>query len=79
MRVGGTWTKIWFGVRVCKGKTITSISVQDNLTSMKHIYIDVNIDVIIMRLRFVQRDWAAIVGEVGVGQSSYSSRIYFLF
>jgi hypothetical protein len=75
MPIGGAGAKIWFGVRIYKGKSIISINVQDNLTSMNHIYVDVNIDVIIVRPRFMQQDWATMVGEEGVGQSSYSSRI----
>jgi hypothetical protein len=40
MHVGGTWAKIWFGILVCKGKSITSINAHDNLTFVKHIYAD---------------------------------------
>jgi hypothetical protein len=32
------------------------MSVHDNLMFMKHIYVDMNIDVIIVRLRFVQQE-----------------------
>jgi hypothetical protein len=69
MDVGGTRAKIWFGVLVCKGKSITSISAHDNLTFVKHIYVDVNTDVIVMRPRFMQQDWVGRVGAVGVGQN----------
>jgi hypothetical protein len=79
MHVGSARAKIWFGVRVCKGKSITSISAQYNLTSIKNINVDVNIDVIVVMPKFMQQDWAEMVGEAGVGQSSYSSRVYFLF
>jgi hypothetical protein len=47
-----------------------------HLTFVKHIYVDVNDDVIIVRLSFVQQE---LVGAVEVGPSSYNSRIYFLF
>jgi hypothetical protein len=46
------------------------------LTFMKHIYVDVNGDVIVVRLSFVQQE---LVGAAEVGPSSYSSQIYFLF
>jgi hypothetical protein len=35
-------------------KSTTSINMHGNLTFMKHIYIDVNIVVIVVRQRFVQ-------------------------
>jgi hypothetical protein len=56
MHIGDAGAKILFGVLVWKGKSLTSISMHDNLTFMKHIYVDVNTDVIIMRLRFMQQD-----------------------
>jgi hypothetical protein len=34
---------------------------------MKHIYIDVNVDVITVRLRFVQQDLMGMVGGSGSG------------
>jgi hypothetical protein len=43
--------------------------VHDNLTFVKHNYVDMNIDVIIMRPRFVQQDRAGQVGAAVVGQS----------
>jgi hypothetical protein len=43
---------------------------------MKHIYIDVNDVVIVMRLSFMLKE---LVGATEVGLSSYSSRIYFMF
>jgi hypothetical protein len=46
------------------------------LAFVKHIYVDVNSDVIAMRLSFVQQE---LVGAVEVGPSSYSSRMYFRF
>jgi hypothetical protein len=49
--------------------------VHEHLTFMKHIYIDVNSDVITARLSFVQQE---LVGAAEVGPSSYSSQIYFL-
>jgi hypothetical protein len=76
MHVGGAGAKMWFGVLVSKGKSITSISVHEHLTFVKHIYIDVNNDVIAMRLSFVQKE---LVGAAEVGPSSYNSRIYFMF
>jgi hypothetical protein len=36
---------------------------------MKHIFIDVNTDVIIVRLRFVQQDWEVWIQEGGGGHS----------
>jgi hypothetical protein len=56
MHVGGTGAKILFGILICKGKSLTSISAHDNLTFVKHIYVDMNADVIAMRLRFVLQD-----------------------
>jgi hypothetical protein len=53
MNVRGAGVKIWFDVLVYKGKNITSICAHDNLTFMKHIYVDVNVDVISVRARFV--------------------------
>jgi hypothetical protein len=50
--------------------------VHEHLTFMKHIYVDVNSDVIAVRLSFVQQE---LVGVAKVGLSSYSSQIYFLF
>jgi ribonuclease HI len=44
------WVLVW------KGKSITSISAYENMTFVKHIYVDVNADVIAVRLRFVQQD-----------------------
>jgi hypothetical protein len=79
MHVGGVGLKMWFGVLVFKGKSITSINMHEHLTFMKHIYIDVNADVIAVKLRFVQQDWAGLVGTTKVDPSSYSSRIYSLF
>jgi hypothetical protein len=67
---------MWFGVLVCKDKSITSISVHEHLTFVKHIYKDVNDDVITVRLSFVQQE---LVGVAEVGPSSYNSQIYFLF
>jgi hypothetical protein len=78
MHVGGAGAKIWFGVLIYKDKSITSTNVHDNLTFAKNIYVDVNADVIGMRLRFVQQDWVGLLGVAEVSQSSYSSRIYFL-
>jgi hypothetical protein len=46
---------------------------------MKHIYVDVNADVIAVTPRFVQQEWAGLVGAAKVGPSSYNSRIYSLF
>jgi hypothetical protein len=34
----------------------TSISAHENLTFVKHMYVDVNVEVTIVRLRFVQQD-----------------------
>jgi hypothetical protein len=48
----------------------------EHLTFVKHIYVDVNGDVITVRLSFMQQE---LVGAIEVGLSSYSSRIYFLF
>jgi hypothetical protein len=56
MHIKDAGAKILFGVLVWKGKSLTSISMHDNLTFMKHIYVDVNTDVIIVRLRFMQQD-----------------------
>jgi hypothetical protein len=56
MHVGGTWVKILFDVLIYKGKSITSISAHDNLTFVKHIYVDLNTNVIVVRLRFMQQD-----------------------
>jgi hypothetical protein len=56
MHVGSTGVRIWFGVLTCKGKNTTSISVHDNLTFVKHIYIYVNVDVIVMRQILVQQE-----------------------
>jgi hypothetical protein len=75
MHVGGTRAKMWFGVLICKGKS-TSISAHEHLTFMKHIYIDVNDVVIVMRLSFMLKE---LVGATEVGPSSYSSQIYFMF
>jgi hypothetical protein len=69
MHVGGIGAKIWFGVLVWKGKNISSIHVHDNLTFMKHIYVDVNADVIIVMPRFMEQDWVGWVAAAGVGQS----------
>jgi hypothetical protein len=79
MHVAGTGAKMWFGVLICKGKSITSISADEHLTFMKHIYIDMNTDVITVRPRFMQQEWAELVGAAEVGPSSYSSCIYSLF
>jgi hypothetical protein len=79
MHVGGAGAKIWFGVLIWKCQSITSISVHEHLTFMKHIYVDVNTDVIVVRLRFAQQEWVGLVGAAEVGLSSYSSRIYSLF
>jgi hypothetical protein len=48
----------------------------EHLTFVKHIYVDVNSDVIAVRLRFELQE---LVGAAKVGLSSYSSQIYFLF
>jgi hypothetical protein len=37
---------------------------------MKHNYVDMNANVIVVRLRFMQQDWAGLVGAAGVGQNS---------
>jgi hypothetical protein len=79
MHVAGTGVKMWFSVLVCKGKSITSISAHEHLTFVKHIYVDMNVDVITVRLKFVQQEWAGLVGAAEVGPSSYISRIYSLF
>jgi hypothetical protein len=79
MHVAGTGVKMWFSVLVCKGKSITSISAHEHLTFVKHIYVDMNVDVITVRLKFVQQEWAGLVGTAEVGPSSYISRIYSLF
>jgi hypothetical protein len=79
MHVGDTRAKMWFDVLIFKGKNITSISVHEHLTFMNHIYVDVNTDMIVMMLRFVQQDWVELVGAAEVGPSSYSSRICYLF
>jgi hypothetical protein len=76
MHVTDEGAKMWFGVLVYKGKSITSISVHENLTFVKHIYVDVNDDVIAVRLSFMQQE---LVGATEVCPSSYSSRIYVLF
>jgi hypothetical protein len=44
------------------------MSVHDNLMFMKHIYVDMNIDVIIVRLRFVQQEWGVRIREGRVDQ-----------
>jgi hypothetical protein len=49
--------------------------VHEHLTFVKHIYVDVNGDVIAVRLSFMQQE---LVGVAEVGPSSYSSQIYFL-
>jgi hypothetical protein len=41
----------------------------DNLTFMKHIYVDVNIDVITVRSKFVLQDWGVWVQEGGGGHT----------
>jgi hypothetical protein len=79
MHVIGAGVKMWFGILVSKGKSITLISAHEQLTFMKHIYIDVNTDVIVVRPRIMQQEWAELVGAADVGVSSYSSRIYSLF
>jgi hypothetical protein len=79
MHIGGIGAKIWFGVLIRKGKSITSISVLEHLTFVKHIYVDMNVDVIAMRPRFMHQESAGLVGAAEVGPSSYSSRIYSLF
>jgi hypothetical protein len=79
MHIGGTGAKIWFGVLVSKGKSITSINAHEHLTFVKQIYVDVNSNVIVVRPRFTQQEWAGLVGAAEVGPSSYSSRIYSLF
>jgi hypothetical protein len=53
--------------------------VLEHLTFVKHIYVDMNADVIAMRPRFMQQESAGLVGAAEVGPSSYSSRIYSLF
>jgi hypothetical protein len=68
MYVGGIGARIWFGVLICKGKSTTSISTHDNLTFVKHIYVDVNIDVIVVRLRFMQQEWGVWLREWRVDQ-----------
>jgi hypothetical protein len=55
--VEGIGVRIWFGVLVCKGNSTTSISIEGNLTSVKHIYVYVNVDAIVMWPRFVQQEW----------------------
>jgi hypothetical protein len=65
MYVGGTWVRIWFGVLVCKAKSTTSISVHDNLTFVKYMYVDV----IAVRPRFVQQEWGVQIREGRVDQS----------
>jgi hypothetical protein len=69
MHVGATGAKFWFGILIYKGKSLTSISTRDNLAFVKHNYVDVKIDVITVRLRFMQQDWAGRVGAAVVGQS----------
>jgi hypothetical protein len=44
------WVLVW------KGKSITSINAFENMTFVKHIYVDVNADVIAVRLRFMPQD-----------------------
>jgi hypothetical protein len=44
---------IW---RTLERQSITSISVHEHLTFMKHIYVDMNDDVIVVRLRFAQQE-----------------------
>jgi hypothetical protein len=56
MHVGGIGVRICFGILVYKGKSTSSISAHSNLTFVKHIYVDVKVDVIIMRPRFVQQE-----------------------
>jgi hypothetical protein len=50
--------------------------VHEHLTFVKHVYVNVNGDAIVMRLSFVLEE---PVGVAEVGPSSYSSRIYYLF
>jgi hypothetical protein len=69
LHVGDIGARIWLGVLVCNGKSTTSISVHDNLTFMKHIYVDVNVDVMPMRPRFMQQEWGIWVREERVDQS----------
>jgi hypothetical protein len=76
MHVRGAGAKMWFGVLIWKGKSITSISVHEHLTFVKHIYVDMNSDLIAVRLSIVQQE---LMRAAEVGPSSYSSRIYFLF
>jgi hypothetical protein len=63
-------------VLIWKGMSITSISMHEHLTFVKHIYVDVNADVMAARPRFMQQEWAGLVGAAEVG---LSSRIYSLF
>jgi hypothetical protein len=72
MHVGGVGAKMWFGILIWKDKSITSTSMHEHLTFVKHIYVDVNGDVITVRLSFMQQE---LVGAIEVGLSSYS----FLF
>jgi hypothetical protein len=48
----------------------------EHLTFVKHIYVDVNGDMIVVRLSFMLQE---LVGATEVGSSSYSSQIYYLF
>jgi hypothetical protein len=79
MHVEDAWAKIWFGILIWKGKSITSISAHEHLTFVKHIYVDMNADVITVRPMFAQQEWVGLVGAAEVGPSNYSSRIYSLF
>jgi hypothetical protein len=79
MHVRGIGVKMWFGVLIVKSNNTTPISMHEYLTFVKHIYVDVNADVITVRVRFMQQDWAGLVGASKVGTISYSSRIYSLF
>jgi hypothetical protein len=54
MHVGAAGANMWFSVLVWKAKSITSISVHEHLTFVKHIYVDLNNDVIAVRLSFMQ-------------------------
>jgi hypothetical protein len=41
--------------QICKGNSTTSTSMHINLTFVKHIYVDMNVEVIVVRPRFMQQ------------------------
>jgi hypothetical protein len=47
-----------------------------NLMSVRHIYVYVNVDVIVVRLRFMQQKWRVWIWEARVDQSRSMYRLF---